>query len=109
MNYRMDFSVINSLIEQFEKDYPHDEFDIYVFPQTWGSTSLGYGGIGGSAMSTAHTIVIHAQYEHIARVYFGGGRLAYQIKSPNSLFFEDMYAHRLAEKGRHGKYIREDN
>lgn len=24
-----------------------------VFPQTWGSTSVGYGGIGGCAMTTA--------------------------------------------------------
>lgn len=29
-----------------------------MFPQAWGSTSLGFGGIGGQAMTSAYTTVI---------------------------------------------------
>ena len=34
-----------------------DDFDMYTFEQVWGSTSLGFGGIGGQAMTTARTYV----------------------------------------------------
>lgn len=30
----------------------------YSFPQTWGSTALGFGGMGGSAMTTSQIHII---------------------------------------------------
>lgn len=54
-----------------------DEVDVILFPQTWGSTALGYGGVGGAAMSDAYTIVVSTGGE--ACVYFGGGTLAYRV------------------------------
>ena len=44
------------------KDYPQEhptvnDFDIYIFQQIWGSTALGFGGIGGQAMTSAYTYV----------------------------------------------------
>lgn len=54
-----------------------DEIEIVMFPQTWGSTALGYGGIGGSAMTPGYTIII-TYHNHIC-VYFGCGRLAYKL------------------------------
>lgn len=54
------------------------DVQVCMFPQTWGSTSLGYGGIGGSAMTTAYTIVVSRGREHC--VYFGCGRLAYKVR-----------------------------
>lgn len=104
----MDFSIINKLLEQFKMGCQYDDFDVYVFPQTWGSTALGYGGFGGQAMTSASTIVLYAQSANIARVYFGGERLAYQIINPNRIFFEDLFAQRLVEKYKAGKYKRED-
>jgi len=107
----MDYSIINKIVEQFNANLKeqkiHDDIEVYVFPQCWGSTALGYGGIGGSAMTTASTIVLYAHCENIVRVYFGGGLLAYEIKNPNRIFFDDMFSHRLAEKSKSGKYIRE--
>ena len=34
-----------------------DDFELYTFNQMWGSTALGFGGIGGQAMTQARTYV----------------------------------------------------
>lgn len=54
-----------------------NEVDVTLFNQTWGSTALGYDGIGGAAMTDAYTVVV--QFQGIYCVYFGCGRLAYRI------------------------------
>lgn len=48
----------------------------YAFPQLWGTTALGFGGIGGQAMTTAQTIVVVAELKRVVVVYFDG-RFAY--------------------------------
>lgn len=58
----------------------------YMFPQTWGSTALGFGGIGGAAMTTAYTIILECN--GVYAVYFSS-RLAYKIERPNCTFFDD--------------------
>lgn len=92
MNYKLDWSIVNDLVTEFEKYIKHEyrtnpEIEVYSFPQTWGSTALGYGGIGGSAMTSAQTIVLYDMYSDVVRVYFGDNRLGYQIKEPNRKFF----------------------
>ena len=75
------------------KTRKHTDYDLTVaamFPQTWGSTALGFGGIGGAAMTTAYTIVIHSSLTDQYCVYFGGG-FAYRIERPNEQFFVDMF------------------
>lgn len=42
-----------------------------MFAQTWGSTALGYGGIGGAAMTPAYTIVVRGPEGHLA-IYWNG-------------------------------------
>lgn len=113
MNYKTDWSMLNNLVSEFEqyikenlKQYP--EVEVYSFPQGWGSTALGYGGIGGQAMTSAQTIVLYDVCEGIARVYFGGGRLAYEIKNPNQLFFDDLSRWQMKEISRSGAYRRKD-
>lgn len=54
------------------------EVDVVLFPQLWGSTALGYGGLGGAAMSWAYTVIAMTGAE--ACVYFGGGHLAYRVQ-----------------------------
>jgi hypothetical protein len=74
---------------------PHGSRDFWVyamFPQQWGSTALGHGGMGGAAMTTAYTIVMecYATQEYI--VYFGG-QYCYTVsrRSKNvELFREDI-------------------
>ncbi len=48
-----------------------------MFPQTWGSTALGFGGIGGAAMTPAYTVVVHGPRFERA-VYFNGS-FAYMV------------------------------
>lgn len=54
-----------------------DEVNVTLFNQTWGSTALGYDGIGGSAMTDAYTVVV--EFLSVYCVYFGCGHLAYKI------------------------------
>ena len=87
-----------------EKTRKHQMYDLTVyamFPQTWGSTALGFGGIGGQAITSAYVCVIESDLLGQFAVYFGG-RLAYVIERPNAKFMEDITAHRMvdASKGK---------
>lgn len=78
-----------------------DELVVDMFQQTWGSTALGYGGIGGAAMTTAYTVVITKGND--VCVYFGCGRLAYRLNLHNmaptgrAAYFSDLRDHVLAD------------
>jgi hypothetical protein len=54
-----------------------DELSVQMWPQTWGSTALGYGGMGGAAVTDAYTVIV--SHKHVHCVYFGERELAYQI------------------------------
>ena len=80
-----------------------EEFYIYDFDQTWASTALGFGGVGGSAMTRARTYVLIPMYEEKAYVYFGGS-FAYEC-GINDRFWDDIRNCRMAsvmESGRYG-------
>ena len=66
--------------EYKEKPYPTiDDFELYTFEQVWGSTSLGFGGMGGQAMTSARTYVfIPMTCNQKCFVYFAG-RFAYAV------------------------------
>lgn len=78
---------------RFERPNSPWGMDWFAFPQTWGSTALGFGGIGGCAMTTAQTVIIG--YGNRFEVYFGG-RFAYEVLDPNEQFFSDMRKWRMA-------------
>lgn len=62
------------------KRRPTIDYDLEVyamFTQTWGSTALGFGGMGGAAMTTAYTIILHCH--HVFYVYWNG-QFAYKTK-----------------------------
>jgi hypothetical protein len=86
-----------------------DELEIIMFPQTWGSTALGYGGMGGAACTSAYTIILSFHLQTYC-VYFGGGRLAYKLNwadmSPEGRdnFLSDMAARNMASVAKSGKY-----
>lgn len=88
------------------KDYKYPSFELYMFPQTWGSTALGFGGIGGQAITTAYTTVVIDKYTSICGVFFGE-RLAYIVTNPNQLFMEDCIQHNMASCHDYNRYIRE--
>lgn len=83
------------------------DFTVYaMFPQVWSSTALGHGGIGGSAVTTAYTIVLECNYNNEMLVYFGG-RLCYKVskRSVNfATFVDDCQNHNLASKKESVKY-----
>lgn len=64
------------------------DVDVRLFNQTWGSTALGFGGIGGAAMTDAYTTVVFGP-GRAAAVYFAGG-FAYLIEHPNLEFDRDV-------------------
>lgn len=81
---------------------------IYVFPQTWGSTALGFSGIGGQAMTSAYTTVVTEDYLGYCGVFFGN-RLAYIIKNPKQRFFEDLANHNMRPVREKGVYLRDES
>jgi len=63
-------------MKAFEELEPESLFEIHIHYQMWGSTTCGFPGIGGCAMTNAPTIVI--QCNKIARIYHNG-RFAYEM------------------------------
>lgn len=91
---------------KWERPSRHD-IEVDMFLQLWGSTALGYGGIGGAAMTSAYTVVIHCN--DAWAVYFGGGCLAYMIEkyqfSENGWnnFLHDQRRHEMAAVSQYSK------
>lgn len=83
-----------------------DEGELYDFDQTWASTALGFGGVGGSALTTERTYVFIPQipqYNDKAIIYFGG-RFAYVADMCERLR-EDIIKHDIASVNEKGRYI----
>lgn len=80
-----------------------DDFDMYTFEQVWGSTSLGFGGIGGQAMTTARTYVfVPINGSRKCFVYFAG-KFAYKVNYSEE-FMEDVSKCNMASVAMSGKY-----
>lgn len=80
-------------------NYPRLEFEAEMFPQTWSSTALGFGGIGGQAITTAYTTVFHETYHDIHAVFFSN-QLAYIVKKSNEAFNADLLTRNMADVGK---------
>lgn len=77
----------------------HTEYNLTVkamFPQVWSSTAMGFGGIGGQAITTAYTTVVESDIDASCCVYFGG-QFAYRIERPNEQFFEDLMKQQMTK------------
>jgi hypothetical protein len=97
------FQIMSQNIYKFEHKIYADDLDVYTFPQMWGSTALGFGGIGGQAMTKALTTVIYDPHNDFCAVFFDG-RLAYYYKNPSGAFFEDIRLMRMEPCSRSAKY-----
>ena len=86
--------------------YDFDNGYLYDFDQVWGSTALGFGGCGGSAMTVERTYVFipHSQQDK-AFVYFGSG-FAYECPVCDRLF-QDINNGRVASVRECGRYKEE--
>jgi hypothetical protein len=80
-----------------------DDIEVHaMFAQAWGSTALGFGGLGGQAITVAYTTVLQSGAEFC--VYFAG-RFAYRVTAPGDRFFYDIAARRMADVRDHQKYV----
>ena len=83
-----------------------DDFEMYTFEQTWSSTALGFGGIGGQAMTTARTYVfIPVSVDEQCFVYFAGG-FAYAVPY-SEVLVKDIRKCRMEPRSKCGKYIKD--
>lgn len=51
---------------------PYDDLIWHSFPETWGSTSLGFGGMGAQMITTAQTHVVIDAVSGTGVVYWAG-------------------------------------
>lgn len=85
-----------------------DEVRVSMFPETWSSTALGYGGIGGASMTPAYTVIVSCH--NMSCVYFGCGQLAYlidhrtQSKEGRAALTADINGRHMARCGEERKY-----
>ena len=80
-----------------------DQYELYVFPQTWASTALGFDGCGGSAMTTANTYVFLApNVKETCFVYFRD-RFAYAVPLSEA-FWHDLKQRCMVSVREAGKY-----
>lgn len=82
--------------------YAAVEFEVDMFPQMWGTTSLGFDimedgspSIGGQAFTAAYTSVFHEKLTDTYVVCFGSD-ICYQVVNPTEAFWKDLKEHRMA-------------
>ncbi len=94
------YNAIKDNLPKEQIGYP--DFEVMaVFSQTWGSTALGFGGIGGQSMTSAYTTVIQNYDLGYVAVFFGNV-MAYIVRYPNDKFWEDVRGERMgAVRDRH--------
>lgn len=106
----LEYITENTACELFESELimsTYHKFKMYVFPQTWSSTALGFDGCGGQAITEAYTTVVemtsykvesgkdirgivYKELEDKVYAVFFDGRIAYMCLNPNHKFFKDL-------------------
>jgi hypothetical protein len=81
------------------------DFELYTFEQTWGNTSGGFEGIGGSAMTNQRTYVFvpTTATEKEECLIFFGARFAYHAPY-NETLRKDLINHNMAGISQKAKY-----
>lgn len=85
---------------------PLQDVEVEIWKQTWGSTALGFGGIGGCAISSAYTFLAWSPYRQSCYVYFAG-RFAYKVSKPNENF-RQAYIERKMPKVRDAQELSDE-
>ena len=110
---RSDYDAYQEWIKTAYEKYkrrPYD-YELHVeamFPQTWGDTSLGFGGVGGQSFTTAYTVIIGCSHTYDYCVYFGG-RFAYRLdltKCDIEIIRKDITVQNMAEVRSRGRYLK---
>lgn len=76
-------------------------FKVEMFPQMWGSTSLGFdvdengnATLGGQMLTESYTTVFFEPYTKTYLVFFGD-KPCYQVQNANDVFLNDLKNHNL--------------
>ena len=100
--FQQDKEFLKKRDELKSQNYQAITFDIETFPQTWGSTCTGFditedekATIGGSAMTTEYTTIVHARRINAHLVFFGD-RICYAVHDPRKEFYDDLMNRNLA-------------
>ena len=113
----MYFRDVNEMIEEVKVDFQnktgHELTDmeisydvtLYTFPQIWGSTALGFTGIGGQMMTQAQTTVLMVSTTREYGAVFFGGKFAYSVENVNEAFIKDVSQFHMEPVYRAGKYL----
>lgn len=80
-----------------------DDFELHTFEQIWGSTALGFGGMGGQAITTARTYVLIPRLcNQNCFVYFNG-KFAYAVPY-SDILMKDIRSQNMASVAKSCKY-----
>ena len=92
-----------SIYEDIKYRTDETDFEIHDFDQIWGSTALGFPGMGGQAITCERTWVLIPESTYdCAYVYFGG-RFAYKA-SMSDRFVDDLRNKHMASVMESGRY-----
>jgi hypothetical protein len=80
-----------------------DDFDMYTFEQIWGTTSLGFSGVGGSAITEARTYVFIPRIDNQPCIVYFAGQFAYAVPY-SKVFMEDVKNHNMEPQYKIYKY-----
>ena len=80
-----------------------DDFELHTFEQTWGSTALGFGGVGGQAMTSATTYVFIPMSVNQKCFVHLVGSFAYAVDYSDK-FMKDVLGCNVATVHESGKY-----
>lgn len=105
-------SIFNQLIEvalRLDNFYYKREVvsETIQFQQVWASTALGFGGVGGSSLTSATTTIV-IKHDGSADVWFGQ-RLAYSVPMMNDKFKEDITRRAMKSVSKKDVYYEENN
>ena len=81
-----------------------DDFEMLTFEQVWGSTTCGFGGVGGQAMTKCRTYVFIPQVDGEDCFVYFGERFAYKVPY-SQVFMDDVHNGRMAAVYGKGKYM----
>lgn len=96
-----DDSIDMSYLKSIYYDKNDEIYNIKMFIQTWSSTALGFGGIGGQMITDASTICVYWTSGYID--IFFGGHFAYR-KFKTTTLLEDIKNECLVETYNSSKY-----
>lgn len=75
-------SAVNDAIERIGQPY----FQWLAWPQTWGNSACGFGGVACQAFWEAQTVIASGATDNV--LVYHRGEFAYEVAKPNGRFWQ---------------------